>query len=130
MLAGACSRSWMKNSTSVAGTALAIPLSMNTASRRRKVRERQGSHSASIVGDWLLRRATGTGARRQASQPASNAIKKRAVVAGRPSATGVIDAKTTPTRPSPSRQATMRLRCASLPPSIAPQDWCDTLSAL
>lgn len=74
--------------------------------------------------------ACGLTARDQASQPNKSAMKNIAVVAGKPRATGLTDAKTTPVRPQPSRQATMRLRCASLPPSMAPQDWCDTLSAL
>ena len=47
-----------------------------------------------------------------------------------PASVGSSAASTTPTRPSASRQATTRARCASVPPSMAPHDWCATLTTL
>ena len=65
-----------------------------------------------------------------ANQPINIAMINVAVEAINPAATGKIEAKITPIKPKPSRQATSRLRCASEPPSIAPQDWCAMLNAL
>ena len=136
----------------MAGMALAMPLTMNTASRARKPGRKKGSQSeaawpvalagsrlAGAAPGWTLVSAgagagnfgtSGRRALRQANHPAINAMKNRAVVAGRPRATGAMDAKTTPTSPNPSRQATTRLRWFSSPPSMAPQDWCRMLMAL
>ena len=57
-------------------------------------------------------------------------MKNSAVVTGKPKATGATEAMTTPTKPKPSRHATTRLRWASSPPSMAPQDWCRMLKVL
>ena len=125
------SRSWMKNSTSVAGTALAIPLTMNTASRRRNAVLCQGCHrlaggcgAGEVVGAVAVAGAAlGAGARVQASQPSASAALNTASITGSPASAGSTEASTTPTSAQPSRQATVRLRCSSLPPSRAPQDW-------
>ena len=127
MAFGACNRSWTKNSTSVAGMALAIPLSTNTPSSRLNAGRVNGNQI------WLVCaviEACGRGARVQASQPAISATQNRATVAPRPRTRGVTEASTTPISPRPSRHATMRLRWASSPPNMAPQDWCATLRPL
>ena len=131
----------MKNKTSVAGMALAMPFSMNTASSRLKLAWRKGCQTELGWGlSWVFSLepcetggdvcVTGLTERCQPHQPNTKATKKTAVVTGRPSSTGSTDAVTTPSNPRPSRHATMRLRCASLPPSMAAHDWCATLSAL
>ena len=132
MAGGACSRSCTKNSTSVAGMALARPLSTNTASSRRNAGRRSGSHrlAAGNACSARPRLGAGRGARNQASQPSASETASKAAVAGRPNRLGVTAASITPTRPSPSRQATSRARSGSSPPSMAPQAWCTMVSRL
>ena len=112
--------------------ALAMPLTMNTASSGRNPGRCQGSPSGVAAGPVPADKLTGSGhgARRQASQPSARARNSSAVVTGRPQACGLTAARITPARPSPSRQATTRLRWRASPPSMAPQDWCKTLKAL
>jgi hypothetical protein len=130
-LAGNCSRSSMKNSTSVAGMALAMPLGTNTAIRRRNAAWRQGCQRADQgMAAPALGVSAGRGARAQASHPAASSTANTATSAPTPASDDSTEASTTPTSAAASRQATMRLRCASLPPSSAPQAWCAMLTRL
>ena len=110
-----------------------MPLTIKTSSSARKAGLENGSHRLLA---WFGSAASKPGAvwggraRDQASQASTSASTKIAAVAGSPRTLGVIEARITPASPRPSRQATMRLRCTSSPPSMAPQDWCITLKAL
>ena len=129
----------MKNSTSVAGTALAMPLSRNTASRRRKPGVRQGADMSArgrvwaCAGAWSVAgmpRVAGRGAHAApaivtASKPANTAVETSS-----PATDGSTLATSTPTSARASRQLTMRARWASSPPRRAPQAWWITDSTL
>jgi len=127
--AGARSRSCTKNSTSVAGMALAVPLTTNTAIRRTKRGWRQGL-SWGPVCSASARAGSGTTAPAQAIQPSASSSANVATVAASPATEGSTAAISTPASASPSRQAWMRLRCVSVPPRRAPQAWCATLATL
>ena len=132
----------MKNNTSVAGTALAMPLRMNTVISRRNCACCHGSQTEPVAGagvrppavsasaSLFAGPAVGRKARCQPNQASASAAQNTAAVDGKPTKAGNTEAVTTPSSPSPSRQATMRLCCVSLPPSKAPQAWCATVRAL
>ena len=133
MALGACNRSCTKNSTSVAGTALARPLSMNTISKRRKPACCQGcqrlptacSGTTAMV-DAKALRAT----HRQKNKPSASMSTSKAVVGPQPHSAGKADASNTPTSAKPSRQATQRLCAMPPPPWRAAQAWCKMPSPL
>lgn len=125
-----CKRSWIKNSSSVAGMALAMPLKMNTAIRRLKPGWRHGSQSSDAPTPWRNQPKAGRGASAQAHHASASATANTATITGRPSKVGNTDAVTTPHNPAPSRQATMRARVGASPPSRAPQDWWQMLNQL
>jgi hypothetical protein len=126
----ACKRSCTKNSTSVAGTALAVPLSTNTANRRRKAGWRRGVAITVVAVMGATAPGSGTTARLQAHHPKASNTAKLLTVAPSPRVPGNTAAISTPSSDSASRQATTRLRWASVPPSRAPHDWCATLITL
>ena len=126
--AGACSRSRTKNSTSVAGTALAMPLSRNTAINPRNPATRHGAAIDSGAATRL--RSTGRGAHVSASSAIPSASANTPTIAGSPAADGNTLASTTPTSAAPSRQPIQRACAASPPPRRAPQVWCSTLATL
>ena len=72
----------------------------------------------------------GVAERLQAHQPSVSSTAKVATVAPRPSVAGSTAAINTPSKDRPSRQATTRLRWASLPPRRAPHDWWATATTL
>ena len=125
---GACKRSCTKNSTSVAGTALARPLSMNTANRRRKPGCFQGCHklgaSCTALCDSSDKVLTCMAVRRQLNKPKPSMNSNKAVVGPQPHKAGKADANNTPTKAKPSRQATQRLCARPPPPCLAAQAWC------
>ena len=133
--AGACNRSCTKKSTSVAGMALAMPLTTKTASKRRKGACCQGCHKSgvSVCSVWVCGGGVTVHCRTSANQahrPAASAAQSTATVAGQPASEGSTAASSTPTRPRPSRQATQRLWARSPPPWRAAQLWCRTARAL
>lgn len=105
----------MKKSSSVAGTAAAMPLSRKTASRRRNSGTRQAR--ASGAGASVL--AVGRGARLSSARPTASVMASNSAVTPKPAVDGSTLAATTPTSAKPSRQATTRLCIAALPPSRA-----------
>jgi hypothetical protein len=118
----------MNSTTSVAGTAPAMPLSTNTAISLRKGRQAQGEWArlaAASAGWWA-----GCSARVQASQPMAMAAASTHSVVVQPTTAGKADATSTPTRPAPSRQANSRLRAPSVRGKAAPQVWCAMLNRL
>ena len=126
MALGACKRSCTKNSTKVAGTALAKPLSMNTSNKRRKPGCCHGCHT--LTRSWPKVRAT-TGAacracQRQVSKPSTKNNTNKAVVSVQPQRAGKAEASNTPTKAKPSRQATQRLCAKPPPPWRAAHAWC------
>jgi translation initiation factor IF-2 len=113
----------MKNSTSVAGTALATPLTRYTASRRRKAGVRSGSGQAGAApARWAMRGA----ARAPAAPRHGQRHGEDRLVTDSPATDGSTLATSTPSSARPSRQDTMRARWPSSPPSRAPQAWCST----
>ena len=85
----------MKNSTSVAGTALAMPLSTNTAISRLNGAWRQGCSRSSRKGRTGLTSAGGGGVLRfQAQQPSASVTANTATHSPQPRKLGKTDAST------------------------------------
>ena len=137
----ACKRSCTKNSTKVAGMALAMPLSTNTASKPRNRGWPMGPARLSPTvwllsvlalsrGAALVSRRGGAGAWCQAHKASAKLRAKAQTMAATPAPALKALALITPNSPRPSRQPTTRARCASSPPWRVPQDWCARLKQL
>ena len=131
----------MKKITSVAGTALATPLSRNTAIKARKAGTRHGSaqlRCARARGSRWRPSGGGTartgalrkGAALSAHRPSASSATPLATITGMPASAGSTLAVSTPASDRPSRQLTIRDCVTAPPPSRAPQAWCSTPSAL
>ena len=120
--------------TSVAGIALATPLSRNTAISRRKAGVRQGSSQAPGSAGAPACSSRSGAARNGAPDSAQIATTSRpmqvATITGTPASAGSTLAASTPASDRPSRQPVMRACAVAPPPSRAPQAWCSTPSAL
>ena len=124
MDAGNCRRSCTKKSIRVAGTAEAMPLSMNTNNKRRKPAWLHGCcnprhQGSSATGVSVA--AAGLGAYHQAHNARARSTTKPLTNASMPNQPGTSEARMTPASAKPSRQPTIRLRVFVSPPKRAPQ---------
>jgi hypothetical protein len=123
------STSAMKNSTSVAGIAEAMPLARNTTSRRRNSGSASGTRMPDHADPGACSTRGAAGARAMiavqtrviAAKPQTKRPRPVCGASGGPSSDGATLATTTPTSARPSRTAVIRVRSAGSAESSAPQ---------
>ena len=103
---------------------------MNTANRLRKRGLRQGSAQSLRGASRGCGLQGARGARISSATPKASARASTVLTTAMPNSVGSTLAISTPIRPKPSRQATMRERCTGSPPSRVPQAWWITVSTL